>query len=288
MAGALAVVPFSLFFFPTLKNLYKFLIFALGLILPVMIWAYLGDGLDFIAKYFEISVASRAQNQNMSIHPWRNIYLYWLPWSPFFFFSIVSVFMSATMKKFSTEAKIIAILIVYSLSYPIGFSFGAVYFEHYLTPFYPVGAILAGTQLTRIRYFSKVTERGLKIGYQILLVAAIFIATVAPSFHVVKDFAPMKWVHEIQTLPDSEIKGVTKIAFTDLAGDRWYGLANILAKSDFQAIGSFDLSKAAMNDTILITSREESPHPSWKQITCFYVDGYRAYVAKNVTICERQ
>lgn len=43
-----------------------------------------------------------------------------------------------------------------------------------------------------------------------------------------------------------------------------------------------------MKDTILITSEKEKPHPTWKPVDCFFVEGYRAFVSKDLPICERE
>ena len=284
--SGVAVAAFALLLFFSRKNLIKFSLLLLGIALPFWIWFQWGDGLQYLKYYFSQSVAGRAQTHEFYNHPWVNLKSVWLPWWPIMLLAYAHFIYRCIQRKFEEADRITLVILLLALSFPIAFSLGITYYEHYLTPFYPIAAIMTGVQLSRFGFFSKVTERGVKIGYGILLCSSLYVATIAPSFHMVKDLEPMWWVHEIENLPKAEQARIKTIAFTDKATNIWYGMANILGKTNFKTSASFNLSRESMNDTILFTTRDETPLPSWKRVPCIYVDGYRAYASESLHLCE--
>jgi len=284
--SGLAIAAFSLFLFFSGKNLIKFFLLFVGFALPFLFWFQWGDGLHYLQSYFALSVAGRVQTHQFFTGPWVNLKSTWLPWWPVMVLACFHLFYRLIRRGFASEEKISLLMILLAASFPIAFSLGSTYYEHYLVPFYPFAAIVVGVELSRFGFFSRVTEDGLKIGYGILLIGSLFVATIAPSFHVVKDLEAMQWVAEIGRLPAEDRAQVKKIAFTDKATNVWYGIANIRGKTDFETEASFDLSREAMDGTILFTTREETPRPSWKPISCIYVEGYRAYASETLHLCR--
>jgi len=281
------IIPASVLLFARASNVLKLFLFFAGVLLPFLFWIYFGNGGAFIEQYFRVSVTGRTNLHTLSVHPWRNLYTSWIPWWPLFLFSFVFSLRSIFKGSFDYQVRVLFVLMFIALSFPIGFSFGASYLEHYLTPFYPIASIVSGYGLSRISYFSKITENGLNKAFLFLFVITLFIATVAPSFHVVKETAPIKWMNELNSFPDSEKAKIKQIAFSEIAFERWYGIAAIQGKSNLMAIAGLDPLKPSIDQTLMITLNDQKVDPSWILVKCFYVDGFRAYTSEKTALCER-
>jgi 4-amino-4-deoxy-L-arabinose transferase-like glycosyltransferase len=284
---AFSVLPISilgLILFRSGRNLNKFIFLLIGISSPLLVWFIFFDGWVFLQNYLKISVSGRTQFDQVRLDPWNNLKL-WFPWAMFFVFCLFRRIKSVLSNGVQSLDKLLFLILVIALSYPIAFSSGKQFLEHYLTPFYPFGAILAGYEISNYPFFKKVTDRGIMRGFSLLLFLSLLIATVAPSFHVVDDKGPALWLNEINRLDRNERSLIKNIAFTKLSSDIWFGMAVIRGKSDFETLSEFDPSQPSMNDTLLFTAVGEVPHVSWMPANCIYVPGFRAYKKNNLNIC---
>lgn len=267
--------PKQIFRANTWKNVGAFLVcaaFCFG------VWWFGFNGKHFLEMYFSTS-AGRVQFENFYINPWMNLYNRWLPWGP-----ILALSLFFPLAKFKMNKAAWA-LTLGALVFPVAFSFGIVYFEHYMTPFYPFAALALGLALGD---YSKlqVTERFFKPAWIVALVISMLLATFTPPLHEQKKNAPDLWLAELATMPVRQVQALDQIAFTEKSTDLWVGLAYIQGRSRFKAIGSYALDRQALPKTLLITQVDEVPHSSWKPIPCFYVEGFRAYANDGDTWCK--
>ena len=284
--GALSF--FALILFASRRAVTLFFIYLLGLALPFLLWIQFGNGLDFLHKYFVISVAGRVQAHEWNIHPWRNIYKLWWPWWP-----ILVVAFATTLRKMrvwragdlrsGVEVRLEACLFLAAISFPIGFSFGVGYLEHYITPFYPFASVLVGVQLAR--WVRPVGQATIKSAFGLAFAIAIFLATVAPNVNEQKDVPATQWVREIRTLPEAAQKQIKLLMFTERAGDLWINLATILGRTDWQSIGNYALDRSAAPHSILIAKKGESVSSTWSRLPCMFLEEYDFYSPQGEPFC---
>ena len=275
----LALCLFSALFFLSMSTLASLVVFLLGVVLPIALWIQLGDGLAYLHEYLPMSVGGRVQTQALNPHPWRNILLLWWPWWPIYFYALF-----VSIKAFFKKDPLPLVLGLAALAFPIGFTLGAGYMEHYITPFYPFAAVLVGIQLSR--WLPPLNEKAISIGFSLLLGAALFLATVAPNVNEQKVTTPALWIQELKTLPAESQASIKQIAFTKKGGDLWYSLAVILGRTDWQAIGDFALDRPALAHTILISEKSETVSPTWNKLECMYVPGYVFYAPADEKYCK--
>ncbi len=272
----------SLIFYLSATNLRYLLLYGIGIATPLCLWIQFAHGWDYLQNYFSGSVASRVNSGlslEHSIHPWRNIYKLWWPWWPLFVLSVV-----AAVRQLRAKKPLLFIILVGALSFPIGFSFGSVYLEHYLTPFYPFAAVLVGVQLAA--FLPELNEKGLSWGYGLLLVASLFVATIAPTMHEPKFTAPVLWVNEVNKLSLEKRTSIHQLAFTEASGDLWLVLATVMGKTDWQAIGNFSLTRESTPYTVLISRKGEVVSSSWSPVPCLFVEGFQAHASKELDLCR--
>ena len=271
----------SLFFISTL-NFSLFFPLLLGALVPLFLWIQLADGATYIQRYLHESVSGRVGGAliwDYLIHPWRNIYKLWWPWCPLFFISIYTSLRFLIQKKPSLFVALAA-----ALGFPIGFSLSPFYLEHYLTPFYPFAAVSVGVQLSL--YFPNIKEKGIELGYGLLILSALFLATIAPSVHEEKFTTPVLWVKELQTLSPEKQSQIKQIAFSEKAADIWLSIATVQGKTNWLAIGNFALNRPVLSKTVLILKKDEKPDSKWSLVPCLWVEGFSAYASPDLDLCR--
>ena len=276
---------FSALLFFSRRTILLSLFFLAGLAAPLLLWIQIGNGLEFIQNYLALSLANRVQIHEWSIHPWRNIYKLWWPWWPIFVVSLWTSFRPARPDFGCGECtwKISLCLILAALSFPIGFSFGVGYLEHYLTPFYPFASILVGVQIAR--WIQPIGERTVKWGYALVFGVAIFLATVAPNVNQQKEITATHWIQELRTLPKSSQTRIQQIVFTEKSAELWITLATLLGRTDWQAIGNYALDRTAKEHSVLISKQGEMVSPTWERMPCLFVQGSEFYSPKGESFC---
>ncbi len=278
-AGACGLV---LLFHMDRRFLIHVLLAIIGMAFPLMIWFGLGDGLDFLERYFAISVAGRASFQQLSIHPWRNLYALWLPWFPIFVWGLIFGF-----KAWSKREPVGRELVMWSLAalaVPLAYSFGVVYMEHYLTPFYPLAAIPTGVMLSR--WFPAFAEKAEKWMWGGLFVSALLLATFAPDVNQQKRHPADFWLASVNSLKVNSRSRIDKIVFTEKAGGLWLNLAILLARGEDQAIGSFDPLRQPQAGMLMVASPGEVPSANWGEVSCLRTPEFRFYSSRNENYCE--
>lgn len=274
IAGPLAVVLGSLILFPSFLNLKKIFILILGLMVPTGLWIAFAGGQDYLIHYLHESVLGRSSFQGLSPHPWRNIFLLWWPWWPIAFWSL---------KNLNREKLLIALA---AFSFPIGFTLtSGGYLEHYLTPFYPFAAVLVGIQISV--WIPSLNEKWIERSWGVAILASLYLATVSPSVNPMKNTPVQEWIRELELLPPDTKVSVHQVVFTEESADIWYGLANILGKTEWQAIGKFKPSRLPSSNTILITKAGEQPDPAWQIAPCLQVRGYHFYSSPDLNVCSQ-
>lgn len=256
-----------------ISYLFWFLLSAFSVLLA---WLYLFHGLEFLNLYFSTS-ANRVQVEHFYFDPWTNLYSRWLPWWPLLTFAI---FLNIKNKWFLT-------FLLSALTFPLAFSFGKIYMEHYLTPFYPFAALALGVAYERYPYL-KVNDSFLKYFKGFIFLLAVLLATFTPPLHLQTKTPPDLWLAELSTLPKGDQNRLKVVAFTEHAADLWIGIAYVQGRSRYKAIGQFPLNRETIDQTILITRANETPHPSWKKIDCFFVEGFIAYAKDGETWCKNK
>jgi 4-amino-4-deoxy-L-arabinose transferase-like glycosyltransferase len=257
--------------------------FAVGVLLPLMAWFSFADGFSFLQYYFEVSASGRTNFHQLSPHPWRNLYLIWLPWFPVF---LVSIFCSVRgWFKGDPFAREMLIWSLAAIMVPIAYSFGTTFLEHYMTPFYPFAALAVGMQCSR--WAPELTDRGLRLMRGAFVGVSLFLATVAPDVNFQKPIAADHWIEQVRSLSPEAQGRVKQIAFTEKAGDLWVNLAVLLGRGDTQAIGAFDLKRSPIPGTILVTRSEEAPtSKDWAPVSCLFLKEFRIYSSRNETYCD--
>ncbi len=275
--GPLCVVAGSLVLYRDLKNLKQLLLFLTGAAIPLVLWVAFAGGDIYLDRYFHDSVFTRVGGASgLSPHPWRNIFLLWWPWWPVFLFTLLKII------PFDREKALFALA---ALSFPVGFTFNGTYMEHYLTPFYPFAAVVVGIQFSK--WVPVISERWMTRMWILAGVVGVYLATVSPSVNQMKETPVREWVNQLEHLPKESKKEIEQIVFTNKSADIWYGMANILGKTDWQAIGDFALNRPATGHSILITSDTETPDSAWQIAPCLQVRGFHFYSSPDLKVCSQ-
>lgn len=253
------------------------LFFVLGVSLPIVLWVGFLDGGNFIRNYWMIS-AQRAQAHEFHLWPWENLLNQWWPWIAVFCGSIFWMNRSRAWWP----------LFISALSFPLAFSFGGQFMEHYLTPFYPFAAVVVGSTIARVldstdRIFD---DRWVKRLTGALLFCSLWVATLAPSFHGSRPAPIFDWLRELRALPHDQQKAIQQIAFSSEACEIWYCMANIQARTDYQMLGDFALNRKPPEKTVLVTLKAQVPDPTWIPMPCLYVPGFQAYRSPDLEGCR--
>lgn len=248
------------------------LAFLAGLLLPLVIWGQGFGGWAFIQNYLKLSVVDRVRSTPSPegwVHPWRNIYSLWLPWWP--------IALGTLAFKRNRELWCFALV---GLLFPAGLSFGSMYLEHYLTPFYPFAAVVAAVgmeHLTRNFY-----HRALNGFAALTLFAAFALATFAPSVHGVKDSSVARLLSELRTLNPSLQRETLTVALSQPSAEIWSAIATTQGKTRYRAIGNFDPKRPPTPKTVLLTKKGETPAPEWVHTPCLWVEGHRIYFSPDL------
>lgn len=249
-----------------------------GTIFPLVFWFKYGEGAFYLEQYFLSSVRDRVGIQFI-LGPWENIWKIWWPWWPVLLVSVIAVIREFRIRNFTP-----AIVLVVAILFPIGFSLGSSYLEHYLTPFYPFAAVVVGFQISRVRFFH-LNENSVKVlGFAVSIIA-VFLATVSPDVNAQKSTPAMSWIQEVRTLPLDQQSEIKNVLFTEKSGDLWISLATILGRTEWQSIGAFSSVRVALPRSILIAKAGESVAQSWKPVSCLYTPGVNYYASADLMLC---
>jgi|GEM_PF-4001582 len=254
----------------------------MGAVFPLFLWCGLGNGREYIEKYLEVSARGRTDFNQFSIHPWRNLYLIWLPWFPVFAWGLLS-----GLRRFFQGDRLGRERVMWgfcALLVPLAYSFGVVYMEHYLTPFYPLAAISCG--LTLAHWMPLVRERAERWMWVGLGVGSIFLATLAPDVNFQKLQPADRWLLQVRNLKPGAQKRVRQIAFTSSSGELWLNLAILLGRSDSQAIGAFDPARSTIPGTLLVATPDEVPSVDWVELPCLRIPDFKFYSSRNENYCD--
>lgn len=278
MTKGAIVFPFSiaillcLGFFINLRSLVLFIFFTLGAALPILLWFYFGEGLFYLKNYFASAYYGRGDT--LCFQSWENIRNVWLPWWPIFVISLFTAF-----KKLLKKEWVLPLFAAAALSLPMALTVNYHYFEHYMTSFYPFASVLVGVQIST--WIKKdFSEKYYQFAISICFIIAIVLATVAPNINKQKDYPAMVWLREIKTMPVSEQNKIKVVIFSKDSAELWLNLASLLSRTDWQAIGNFDVREAANDSALLIVKKGEMPDSSWEKIPQLYVEGYEFYGPK--------
>lgn len=255
---------------------------SIGAAVPLGVWWFLGGGADFIRHYFAISVSGRLAPGSFSLAPWTNLYNVWWPWLPVFLLSCLRIVSGLRISSESIRQRVCWALA--ALSVPIVYSMTGQYLEHYLTPFYPFAAIVAGEEMSR--WFS---EPGVAFNVRFrgfVLILAILLATVVPDVNQQKPQPADLWLKELHTLSAEPLSRVKRLAFSKESADLWLNLAIVLGRSDWQAIGSASLQRPVSSGTVFITKEGEEIGSGWTPLPCLHTPGFRYYGHREDRICD--
>jgi 4-amino-4-deoxy-L-arabinose transferase-like glycosyltransferase len=276
--GVAAVMAMSLLFSFQKRTFLCVLMAGVGAILPLFLWFKLGDGYLYLQQYLNVSVSGRV-GADFNLGPWNNIWKIWWPWWPVLIVAAVSAVKEARTKNFTP-----LLILSAAMVFPIGFSLGSSYLEHYLTPFYPFAAVMIGYQLSKVRFFH-INENAVKSFGWLVAITAIFLATVSPDVNAQKETPVMKWIQAIHTLPESTQNEIKIVVFTEKTGDLWLSLATILGRTPWQSIGAFSPVRAPLAKSVLISKRDEAVASGWKPVDCIFSEGVRFYQSPDLSLC---
>lgn len=270
-AVAIGLAPF---FYFGLRSFKLTIFLLLGTVLPILLWIYFGEGMVYLRHYFSEAPVSRGSVWCYDV--WDNIKNVWLPWWPIFAFSYILVF-----KKLIKRDWLFPLMGAATLSLPMALTLNYHYFEHYSTSFYPFAAMMVGVQVSA--WIKKdLSDKYLKFAFTLAVVIAVYLGTIAPNINKQKDYPAMLWLPEIRTMPVSEQKKIKTVIFSRNCAELWLNLAAILARTDWMAIGNFEMSEPAIESSLLIVKKGERPDSTWEKIPQLYVEGFEFYGPKGL------
>ncbi len=290
---ALGILPATLGYIAyigiTQKNSKKFwnqlLFLAGGIVLSGILllpWLYLGQGWEFMERYWNTSVSYRISAKSFSdqLGPVLHLMKVYWPWWPILVYSIFRIINNRKNKSLDELAIYLAIN---GVTIVAAFSWVGHFIEFYFVPFYMFVATVIALEVSRWKWL-RVRQVKVVYGFSAVIIIASFIFAIFPiELHGKRggNFSEVIEKAESRCL----MSKFNKVYFTKKTGYIWYNLA--LVQWRFRGAEGFHIKspKGAQTngDNVLIAHSSETVSNSWKLIER---KRNMMYYTNNASICN--